>query len=43
MRPEAIASVREFLDELWPSLLSNLKATVERDTTRSKQGPHATT
>ena len=31
IRPEAIESVREFLDELWPSSLANLKATVERD------------
>jgi DNA-binding transcriptional ArsR family regulator len=39
VRPEAIASVRAFLEELWPSSLSNLKATVERDTSRNKQGP----
>lgn len=31
IRPEAIESVRAFLDELWPSSLARLKATVEGD------------
>jgi DNA-binding transcriptional ArsR family regulator len=31
IRPEAIASVRQFLDELWPTSLARLKASVERD------------
>jgi len=31
IRPEAIDSVRDFLDELWPSSLGRLKAAVERD------------
>jgi DNA-binding transcriptional ArsR family regulator len=31
IRPEAIASVREFLDDLWPGSLSRLKETVEAD------------
>ena len=31
IRPEAIESVRAFLEELWPSSLAALKATVERD------------
>ena len=30
IRPEAIDSVRDFLEELWPSSLSKLKAAVER-------------
>lgn len=29
--PEAIESVRDFLDDLWPSSLARLKDTVERD------------
>ena len=29
VRPEAIESVRDFLDELWPSALGRLKSTVE--------------
>ena len=29
VRPEAIESVREFLEELWPSSLANLKHVVE--------------
>lgn len=29
VRPEAIESVREFLEELWPSSLSGLKRAVE--------------
>lgn len=31
IRPEAIESVREFLDELWPASLDRLKASVEHD------------
>jgi DNA-binding transcriptional ArsR family regulator len=31
VRPEAIESVRAFLDELWPSALGRLKSTVEQD------------
>jgi DNA-binding transcriptional ArsR family regulator len=31
IRPEAIESVREFLDELWPASLDRLRATIERD------------
>jgi DNA-binding transcriptional ArsR family regulator len=31
IRPEAIASVRAFLDELWPASLDRLKSTVEDD------------
>jgi DNA-binding transcriptional ArsR family regulator len=39
IRPEAIDSVRDFLDELWPSSLRRLKAAVERDRRRpSKAG-----
>ena len=31
IRPEAIAPVRAFLDELWPTSLARLKRTVESD------------
>jgi DNA-binding transcriptional ArsR family regulator len=31
IRPEAIESVREFLDELWPASLQRLKTVVEQD------------
>ncbi len=31
IRPEAIESVRAFLEDLWPSSLARLKATVEGD------------
>ena len=31
IRPEAIASARAFLDDLWPASLSRLKETVEAD------------
>ncbi len=31
IRPEAIESVRAYLDELWPASLDRLRATVERD------------
>jgi DNA-binding transcriptional ArsR family regulator len=30
IRPEAIESVRAYLDELWPASLDRLRATVER-------------
>jgi DNA-binding transcriptional ArsR family regulator len=31
IRPEAIASVRAYLDELWPTSLDRLRAAVEED------------
>lgn len=31
IRPEAIESVREFLEELWPASLARLKDAVEKD------------
>ena len=31
IRPEAIESVRAFLEDLWPASLARLKATVESD------------
>ena len=31
IRPEAIESVRAYLDELWPASLDRLRATVEQD------------
>jgi DNA-binding transcriptional ArsR family regulator len=31
IRPEAIGPVRAYLEDLWPSSLERLKATVERD------------
>lgn len=34
IRPEAIESVRAFLDDLWPASLDRLRATVERDKRR---------
>jgi DNA-binding transcriptional ArsR family regulator len=34
IRPEAIESVRAYLDELWPVALDQLRATVERDRRR---------
>jgi DNA-binding transcriptional ArsR family regulator len=36
IRPEAIQSVRDFLDELWPSSLQRLKSVVERDKRQAK-------
>ena len=30
IRPEAIESVRQFLEDLWPSSLANLKSAVEK-------------
>jgi DNA-binding transcriptional ArsR family regulator len=35
IRPEAIQSVREFLDELWPASLRRLKSVVEHDQRRA--------
>jgi DNA-binding transcriptional ArsR family regulator len=32
IRPEAIESVRAYLDELWPASLDRLRETVEHDT-----------
>jgi DNA-binding transcriptional ArsR family regulator len=37
IRPEAIDSVRDFLEELWPSSLGRLKASVERDRRPKRQ------
>jgi len=31
IRPEAVESVRAFLDDLWPASLAKLRETVERD------------
>ncbi len=36
IRPEAIESVRQFLDELWPSSLRRLKSVVEHDRRRAE-------
>jgi DNA-binding transcriptional ArsR family regulator len=33
IRPEAIESVRAYLDELWPASLQQLKSTVEKNRT----------
>ncbi|HKA84909.1 MAG TPA: metalloregulator ArsR/SmtB family transcription factor [Acidimicrobiales bacterium] len=38
IRPEAIESVRAYLDELWPASLDRLRATVERDRGRGRPG-----
>jgi DNA-binding transcriptional ArsR family regulator len=38
IRPEAIESVRAYLDELWPASLHQLRATVERDRRRRRPG-----
>jgi DNA-binding transcriptional ArsR family regulator len=38
IRPEAIDSVRAFLEELWPASLARLKDTVESDQ-RSRRSP----
>ena len=40
VRPEAIESVRAYLDELWPSSLARLKDIVEQDR-RTTSGPGA--
>jgi DNA-binding transcriptional ArsR family regulator len=37
IRPEAIESVRAYLDDLWPSSLRRLKETVEGDRTRRRR------
>jgi DNA-binding transcriptional ArsR family regulator len=37
IRPEAIESVRAFLDELWPASLSELKHVIESDKERSRE------
>jgi DNA-binding transcriptional ArsR family regulator len=37
IRPEAIESVRAFLDELWPASLSRLKHVIESDKERSHE------
>jgi DNA-binding transcriptional ArsR family regulator len=37
IRPEAIDSVRAFLEELWPSSLSRLKETVEGDRSATRR------
>jgi DNA-binding transcriptional ArsR family regulator len=39
IRPEAIESVREFLDELWSASFARLKATVEEDRRRRNAPP----
>jgi DNA-binding transcriptional ArsR family regulator len=38
IRPEAIESVRAYLDELWPASLDRLRATVEGDRGRRRPG-----
>jgi DNA-binding transcriptional ArsR family regulator len=38
IRPEAIESVRAYLDELWPASLDQLRATVEHDRRRRRPG-----
>lgn len=38
IRPEAIESVRDFLDQLWPASLQRLKSVVENDRRRAR-GP----
>jgi len=35
IRPEAIESVRDFLEDLWPSSLANLKSAVEKSRRRA--------
>ena len=39
IRPEAIESVRAYLDELWPASLDRLRATVERETRERRAEP----
>jgi DNA-binding transcriptional ArsR family regulator len=36
LRPEAVESLRAFVEDLWPSSLDQLKTTVERDTRTRK-------
>jgi DNA-binding transcriptional ArsR family regulator len=38
IRPEALESLREFLEELWPTSLARLKETVETDRGRKRRG-----
>ncbi|HEX8804500.1 MAG TPA: metalloregulator ArsR/SmtB family transcription factor [Acidimicrobiales bacterium] len=38
IRPEAIESVRSFLEDLWPSSLADLKDAVERDHGGERRG-----
>lgn len=38
VRPEAIESVRSFLEDLWPSSLARLKQTVEGDRGAERRG-----
>jgi DNA-binding transcriptional ArsR family regulator len=35
LRPEAVASLRAFVEDLWPASLESLKTTVEADRRRS--------
>jgi len=37
IRPEAIESVRDFLDQLWPASLQRLKSVVENDRRRAQE------
>jgi DNA-binding transcriptional ArsR family regulator len=37
IRPEAIESVRDFLDQLWPASLQRLKSVVEDDRRRAQE------
>lgn len=37
IRPEAIESVRDFLDQLWPTSLQRLKSVVENDRRRAQE------
>lgn len=39
IRPEAIESVRAYLDDLWPASLDRLRSTVERDRQRRRPRP----
>ncbi len=38
LRPEALDDVRSFIDDLWPTSLSRLKAVVEADVRGKKRG-----
>ncbi|MGH9232059.1 MAG: ArsR/SmtB family transcription factor [Acidimicrobiales bacterium] len=37
IRPEAVESVRDFLDQLWPTSLQRLKSVVENDRRRAQE------
>jgi DNA-binding transcriptional ArsR family regulator len=37
LRPEALTSLREFVDELWPASLARLKRVVESDKQRTQR------